>query len=103
MNLALAEKYSEALPPQARAALAESRSLAEGCARELHDLAALLHPPLLDEIGLLSPVKCCADTFARRTGSQVKLERAIEPGRLPIEIRTTLVRIVHESLSNIQR
>ncbi len=103
MNLALAEKYAEDLPPRARAALAESRSLAEGCARELHDLAALLHPPLLDEIGLLSAVKWFAETFARRTGIQVKLESSIEPGMLPIEIRTTLFRIVQETLTNIQR
>ena len=103
MNLALAEKYSGNLPPRARAALAESRSLAEGCARELHDLAALLHPPLLDEIGLLSAVKWFAETFARRTGIQVKLESSLEPGMLPIEIRTTLFRIVQEGLTNVHR
>ena len=52
MNLDVVEGTTRALDARARRALAESRSLAEQCSREVRTLAYLLHPPLLDERGL---------------------------------------------------
>ena len=55
-NLDVVGRATEALDGGARRALAESRSLAEQCAREVRTFAYLLHP-LLDEMGLLSAVR----------------------------------------------
>jgi two-component system CheB/CheR fusion protein len=103
MNLTLVDQLCERLPPKAREALDECRSLAQGCAHELHDLAALLHPPLLDELGLFSVVQGYAEAFTRRTGIQVVLEGSLEHGLLPRDTQTALFRVVQESLTNVQR
>ena len=68
----------------------------------MRTLAYLLHPPLLDESGLLSAVRWYAEGFTKRSGVQVALELG-EVGRLPRAIETALFRVVQEGLTNIHR
>jgi signal transduction histidine kinase len=102
MNLDLLEGAKNALNVRSRRALAESRSLAEQCAREVRTLVYLLHPPLLDEAGLLSAVRWYAEGFAKRSGISVRMDLS-EVGRLPRSIETALFRVVQESLTNVHR
>src|SRR5439155_299272 len=83
--------------------LLESLELAEQCAREIRTLSYLLHPPLLDELGLASALYYYADGFSKRSGIHVSLDVPAKLGRLPREVETTLFRIVQESLTNIHR
>ena len=103
LNLAQAMRASTALDEQSRRALTESRRVLQEMSREIRTLSYLLHPPLLDELGLVSAVKEYAEGFSERSG--IKLELDIQAGfvRLPQEAETALFRIVQESLSNIQR
>jgi signal transduction histidine kinase len=71
--------------------------------RQIRTLSYLLHPPLLDELGLASAVKEYAHGFSERSGIQVQVGVSPGFGRLPQEAETALFRIVQESLSNIQR
>jgi signal transduction histidine kinase len=80
----------------------ESRSLAEQCSQEVRTLAYLLHPPLLDEAGLLSAVRWYAEGFTKRSGIHVVLDLG-EVGRLPGPIETALFRVVQEALTNVHR
>jgi two-component system NarL family sensor kinase len=102
MNLDVLGRASKALDARSRRALTESRALAEQCAREVRTLAYLLHPPLLDEVGLLSTVRWYAEGVAKRTGIQVSMDLG-EIGRLPRPVETALFRIVQEALTNIHR
>lgn len=102
MNLDVIEQTAKALDARSRRALAESRSLADQCAREVRTFAYLLHPPLLDEVGLLSAVRWYAEGFEKRSGIHVVVELG-EVGRLPRPIETALFRVVQESLTNVHR
>lgn len=102
MNLDMVERATTALDAPLRRALAESRSLAEECAREVRTFAYLLHPPLLEEAGLLSAVRWYAEGFEKRSGIHVAVELG-KVGRLPPPIETALFRVVQESLTNVHR
>ena len=102
MNLDLIAGAKTGLDRTSRRALVESRSLAEQCSREVRTLAYLLHPPLLDEMGLVSAVRWYTKGFTRRSGIQVVLYLE-EIGRLPEPIETALFRVVQESLTNVHR
>jgi two-component system, NarL family, sensor kinase len=102
MNLDVVEADKQDLDGRARRALAESRSLAEQCSREVRTLAYLLHPPLLDEAGLLSAVRWFLEGFSKRSGIRVEMDLG-EVGRLPRPVETALFRVVQESLTNVHR
>jgi len=102
MNLDVIEQATNGFDVRSRRALAESRALAEQCAREVRTLAYLLHPPLLDEVGLVSAVRWYAEGFAKRSGIQVVLDLD-DVGRLPEPIETAIFRVVQEGLANVHR
>jgi signal transduction histidine kinase len=102
MNLDVVGLATTALDARSRRALAESRSLADQCAREVRTFAYLLHPPLLDEVGLLSAVRWYAEGFAKRSRIQVTMDLG-QIGRLPGPIETALFRVVQEALTNVHR
>ena len=59
LNLSL---ISTASPEGAEQALKDSRELAHACAREIRAITGRLHPPLLDEAGLVAAVNAmCAE------------------------------------------
>jgi PAS domain S-box-containing protein len=103
LNLAQAAQSSDSLGERAKHALAEARRLLQGMSREIRTLSYLLHPPLLDELGLVSAIREYAEGFSERSGVQMELHLQTGFGRLPQEAETALFRIVQESLTNIQR
>jgi PAS domain S-box-containing protein len=103
MNLAVIEMESEALSDEARKALRESLALAKHSTRELRTLSYLLHPPLLDESGLISAVRWYVDGFSQRSGVRVDLDLPTESCRFLREVETALFRIMQECLSNIHK
>ncbi len=82
----------------------EAARLLEQCMQQVRSMSHLLHPPLLDEVGLLSALGWYADGFAERSGiaTSVVVEPADFP-RLTPELETAIFRIVQESLSNVLR
>lgn len=78
-------------------------SLSKQVSEEIRTLSYLLHPPLLDELGLSSAVKWYAEGFEQRTGIAVEVDIASDFVRLTPEIEVTLFRIIQESLTNVQR
>lgn len=102
MNLCVVKDATKILGNKTREAVSECLSLSERCSQEIRTLSYLLHPPLLDELGLDSALRSYTAGFTRRTGIQVELKMA-EIGRLPIDIETTLFRIVQEALTNVHR
>jgi signal transduction histidine kinase len=89
--------------PKSDQLLAESRQLAEQCLSEMRTMAYLLHPPSLDELGLLPACRSLAKGFTERSQILVDLKVPSELDRLPREMETALFRVMQESLSNIHR
>ena len=83
--------------------LDESASLCDQSLQEIRTLSYLLHPPLLDQAGLVSALKWYVEGFTKRTGINVNLLALESIGRMGSEIETALFRIVQESLTNIRR
>jgi signal transduction histidine kinase len=70
---------------------------------ETRTISHLLHPPLLDEIGLESALAVYTDGFAKRSGIAVSVGVAPDLGRLDSDIETALFRVVQECLLNVHR
>ena len=89
--------------PSCLGAMNESLSLVDELTKELRTISHLLHPPLLDELGLPSAIQWYVEGFAERSKVRVTLELPENLGRLSRELETTLFRIVQECLTNIHR
>lgn len=81
--------------------LDEGEELMDQAATELRTLSYLLHPPMLDDIGLAAAISWYVEGFARRSGLRIQLEAPTDLGRLPSQVETSLYRIVQEALSNV--
>jgi PAS domain S-box-containing protein len=81
--------------------LDEGEELMDQAATELRTLSYLLHPPMLDDIGLAAAISWYVEGFARRSGLRIELEAPTDLGRLPAQVETSLYRIVQEALSNV--
>lgn len=74
----------------------------ETCISETRTISHLLHPPLLDEVGLTSAVQWYVEGFEGRSGIKVALTMATI-SRLPADIETAVFRVLQEALTNIHR
>ncbi len=70
---------------------------------EIRTLSYVLHPPLLDELGLTSAVRWYTKGFEARTGIHVEIDIPANFQRLPSDVEVTLFRIMQESLTNVHR
>jgi signal transduction histidine kinase len=86
-----------------RSVITESIALAEQSMTEVRTLSYLLHPPFLDEAGLLSALRWFAGGFAERSGIRVDLDLPSSLERPPLDAETALFRVVQEALINIHR
>ena len=94
---------SELEPDRRRQVLSESIDLAAACSAEIRTVTYLLHPPLLDEVGLAEALQSYAQGFNQRTGIEVEIRIPPDFGRLSSEMETTLFRIVQEGLANVHK
>jgi PAS domain S-box-containing protein len=83
--------------------LAECSQLARQCSQEIRTAAYLLHPPLLDELGLPTALRWLVDGFTARSSIPVQLELPATSVRLQPDQELSLFRVVQEALSNIQK
>jgi two-component system, NarL family, sensor kinase len=79
------------------------RDLARQCTQKIRSASYLLHPPLLQEAGLVPAISWLAEGFAERTGIRVKVHISSKLGRLAEAAELAIFRVVQESLSNVLR
>lgn len=77
--------------------------LATQCSAEIRTASYLLHPPLLDELGLLSALRWLADGFYQRSSIEMRLDIPATMQRLPRDDELCLFRIAQEALTNVHR
>jgi signal transduction histidine kinase len=102
MNLSAVRNDVERLTETA-AMLTDSESLVQDMSAEVRTISHLLHPPLLDEAGLLSALRWYVEGFSQRSRIKVDLDLPDNFGRLPSEMETAIFRVVQECLTNIHR
>jgi signal transduction histidine kinase len=83
--------------------LAQSIDLVDTVMADLRTISHLMHPPILERVGLEGALSWLTTGFSSRSGIQVKLEFQANLGRFPHEVELTLFRIVQEALTNIHR
>jgi PAS domain S-box-containing protein len=83
--------------------LEQASEVTMACTNEIRTMSHLLHPPLLEELGLASAIRIYVEGFAARSGVQVLVEMPEELGRLGNDIEIVLFRVLQESLTNIHR
>ena len=82
----------------------EISNLIDHAIQQVRSISYLLHPPLLDEIGLQSALQFYLEGFTKRSGIEVSLE--MQPSnfpRLALEMETAIFRIVQEAVTNVFR
>ncbi|MGC2768281.1 MAG: response regulator, partial [Candidatus Acidiferrum sp.] len=89
--------------PEGRETMTEISRLLNQAITETRTISHLLHPPLLDEIGLESALSVYTDGFAKRSGISITLDVSSNLGRLDSDIETALFRVVQECLLNVHR
>jgi len=103
MTVSTVEAESTGISPKGLKAVEESLRLVEQMSRELRTISHLLHPPLLDELGLESALSWYSEGFSERSNVAVKLHISPDIGRFSSELETAIFRIVQECLTNIYR
>jgi PAS domain S-box-containing protein len=86
-----------------RLKLIESLNLVHQCSAEIRTLSYLLHPPLLEDTGLVPAVRWFVEGFGKRSGIDVTVDIQSDVGRLKADIELTLFRVIQECLTNIHR
>ena len=83
--------------------LQAARAQAEDAVREIRVISYLMHPPMLDEMGLEPTIRWYARGFSERSGIETTFEFDGKIARLPQQVETTVFRVVQEALTNLHR
>ena len=90
--------------PSMQQASVEASQLIDRAIQQVRTISHLLHPPLLDEVGLVSALRWFLEGLSERSGIHMVLD--VDPpdlGRLKSELETAIFRIVQEALTNMFR
>jgi PAS domain S-box-containing protein len=82
----------------------QASDIVDRAIQEVRTMSHLLHPPLLDEVGLLSALAWYVEGLTKRSGIETFLDvKPTDFPRLAPEVETAVFRIVQEALTNVFR
>jgi len=102
-NLVALEAAARTLSPELADGLSENAVIVRQITAELRTASYLLHPPLLDELGLEPAIRSYANGFTQRSDIKVHLNIPGDLGRLPKNLEITIFRVIQECFTNIHR
>lgn len=79
------------------------RKFADSSVNSIRDIALLLRPSMLDDLGLIPALEWQAREVSRRSGIKVDVRAENVADSLPDEMRTCIFRVVQEALQNVFR
>lgn len=102
VELAAAQRMIDAGEPS-KGLLDSARGIADGAIHTVRDLSHLLHPALLDDLGLPAAVERHVRQFGARHAIRVEFTHDGLDGRLPRETETAAYRVIQEGLTNVAK
>ena len=84
-------------------AIAGVRAITDGALATVRDLSHLLHPAMLDDLGLHAAIEWYARGFERRHGVRIEVVRDQDEERLAADVEAAVYRVVQEALTNVAR
>jgi signal transduction histidine kinase len=81
----------------------EMDNLSDEAIREIRTTSYLLHPPMLDERGLVSATEWFLNGYSGRSGVKAELTAVSDLGRFPSKVELALFRVLQEGLTNAHR
>jgi signal transduction histidine kinase len=96
-------QLSKLVPPEDRATqaqIAQIKSVAESAVKSIRDIALLLRPPMLDDLGLVPALEWQAREISRRSDMEAEVHSENVCEALGDETKVTIYRLVQEALSN---
>ena len=103
MHLAQIAENSPGISPQAVKEIQSAQELLGQLQKEIRTTSYLLHPPLLDEMGLSSALAWYVEGLQERSGLPIDLSISESFGRVPRDLELVIFRLVQECLTNIHR
>ena len=103
MNIAAVKRETNKLSADAAKRVDESAALIDELTTEIRTISHLLHPPLLDEVGLSSALRWYVDGFAQRSKIAATLDIPERLQRFSGDIEIAIFRAVQECLTNVHR
>jgi signal transduction histidine kinase len=103
MTLAGIENDVKHDPARLSRSIKDAQDLIQSLSQEIRTTSYLLHPPMLDECGLLSAIRWYIDPLAERSGLSIELDIPDNLERLAPEMELAIFRLVQECLTNIHR
>ncbi len=103
MSLATLVRQAGEDAPRLIESVREAEQLVQQLQQEIRTMSYLLHPPLLDEAGLIAALTWYVEGLCSRSGLAITLDVSEDLERLPREMELVIFRIVQESLTNIHR
>ena len=79
------------------------RKFADSSVNSIRDIALLLRPSMLDDLGLIPALEWQAREASRRSGVKISVTAENVSDLLPDEMRTCIYRVVQEALQNVFR
>jgi len=76
------------------------KAAAESAVKSIRDMALLLRPPMLDDLGLIPALEWQARETSRRSDMEVDVEAGDLKENLPDELKICIYRLVQEALQN---
>ena len=102
VELAIAQRAIDGAGGAANA-LEDVRSIADGVLHTVRDLSHLLHPALLDDLGLAAATEWFLKGFGKRHGICVEMLHDRMDERLAPETEVAVYRIIQEALTNVAK
>jgi signal transduction histidine kinase/DNA-binding response OmpR family regulator len=105
MNLAILARNSGKSGQEAKNAelIRDSLELVSQISRDIRTTSYLLHPPMLDETGLIGALRWYVEGLVERGGIEIRLNIPEDFERQSRETELVIFRVVQEALTNVHR
>ena len=103
MNISVVRQEAYKLSTEAAKLVGDNAAMIDEIGNEIRTISHLLHPPLLDEVGLPSALQWYVDGFAQRSKIAATLDIPQHLNRLSQDMEIAVFRAVQECLTNIHR
>lgn len=103
INLSGLAQRAKSKVPELSETADECHRIVQQLSEEIRTMSYLLHPPLLEEIGLAAALDWYAKGLSERSGLEIDLSIPHKLVRLPRELELAVFRVVQECLTNIHR